>query len=175
MVVYTWWCWHICKGEEVGEVLKELEFKKRRDGSWIGKLYGSIMHWIKYSCGLCSPLNKLSKISKIIEIRSLELRVTAICANERQWLDSATGCYCSESSHRVWSMLLCGLFRGCDRTLALGHDRTRVCHRSRPGKAVGERSDTRRVRSVVPGRVRLIKIILGTSLFVTGLYDRTLL
>ena len=18
MVVYTWWCWHICKGEEVG-------------------------------------------------------------------------------------------------------------------------------------------------------------
>ena len=19
MAVYTWWCWHICKGEEVGE------------------------------------------------------------------------------------------------------------------------------------------------------------
>jgi hypothetical protein len=19
MMVYTWWCWHICKGEEVGE------------------------------------------------------------------------------------------------------------------------------------------------------------
>ena len=19
MVVYTWWCWHICKGEEVGD------------------------------------------------------------------------------------------------------------------------------------------------------------
>jgi hypothetical protein len=19
MIVYTWWCWHICKGEEVGE------------------------------------------------------------------------------------------------------------------------------------------------------------
>jgi hypothetical protein len=39
MVVYTWWCWHICKGEEVGEVLEELELKKRRDGSWIEKLY----------------------------------------------------------------------------------------------------------------------------------------
>ena len=24
MVVYTWWCWHICKGEEVGEEI-ELE------------------------------------------------------------------------------------------------------------------------------------------------------
>jgi hypothetical protein len=28
MVVYTWWCWHIYKGEEVGKVLEELEFKK---------------------------------------------------------------------------------------------------------------------------------------------------
>jgi hypothetical protein len=34
MVVYTWWCWHICEGEEVGEVLEELELKKRRDGFW---------------------------------------------------------------------------------------------------------------------------------------------
>jgi len=24
MVVYTWWCWHICKGKEVGEE-KELK------------------------------------------------------------------------------------------------------------------------------------------------------
>jgi hypothetical protein len=24
MLVYTWWCWHICKGEEVGEE-KELK------------------------------------------------------------------------------------------------------------------------------------------------------
>jgi hypothetical protein len=37
--VYTWWCWYICKGEEVGVVLEEIELKKRRDGSWIGKLY----------------------------------------------------------------------------------------------------------------------------------------
>ena len=22
MMVYTWWCWHICKGEEVGEEKK---------------------------------------------------------------------------------------------------------------------------------------------------------
>jgi hypothetical protein len=28
MVVYTWWCWHICNGEEVKEVLEELELKK---------------------------------------------------------------------------------------------------------------------------------------------------
>jgi hypothetical protein len=30
MVVYTWWCWHICKGEEVGEVLEALELKKEK-------------------------------------------------------------------------------------------------------------------------------------------------
>jgi hypothetical protein len=30
MVVYTWWHWHICKGEEVGEVLEELELKKEK-------------------------------------------------------------------------------------------------------------------------------------------------
>jgi hypothetical protein len=28
MVVYTWWCWHICKGE-VREVLEVLVLKKR--------------------------------------------------------------------------------------------------------------------------------------------------
>jgi hypothetical protein len=39
MVVYTWWCWHICKGKEVAEVLEQLELKKRRDGSWIRILY----------------------------------------------------------------------------------------------------------------------------------------
>jgi hypothetical protein len=30
---------HICKGEEVGEVLEKLELQKRSDGSWIGILY----------------------------------------------------------------------------------------------------------------------------------------
>jgi hypothetical protein len=39
MMVYTWWCWHICKGEEVGEVLEKLELKKRSDGTWFGILY----------------------------------------------------------------------------------------------------------------------------------------
>jgi hypothetical protein len=34
MVVYTWWCWHICKREEVGEVLEELELK--REGMALG-------------------------------------------------------------------------------------------------------------------------------------------
>jgi hypothetical protein len=24
MVVYTWWCWHICKGEGVGVVFDQL-------------------------------------------------------------------------------------------------------------------------------------------------------
>ena len=24
MVVYTWWCWHICKGEEVGVDVDQL-------------------------------------------------------------------------------------------------------------------------------------------------------
>jgi hypothetical protein len=48
-VVYTWWCWHICKGEEVGEVLEELELKKRRDDSWIRNCtdllcFGSSIH-----------------------------------------------------------------------------------------------------------------------------------
>jgi hypothetical protein len=30
--VYTWWCWHICKGE-VREVLEELVLKKEK--GWI--------------------------------------------------------------------------------------------------------------------------------------------
>jgi hypothetical protein len=34
MVEYTWWCWHICKGEEIGEVLEELESK--REGVALG-------------------------------------------------------------------------------------------------------------------------------------------
>jgi hypothetical protein len=25
MLVYTWWCWHICKEEGVGDVLEKLE------------------------------------------------------------------------------------------------------------------------------------------------------
>jgi hypothetical protein len=29
MVVYTWWCWHICKGEEV-ELFWINSVKKRR-------------------------------------------------------------------------------------------------------------------------------------------------
>ena len=33
MMVYTWWCWYICKGKEVREVLGKLELKKRSDGS----------------------------------------------------------------------------------------------------------------------------------------------
>jgi hypothetical protein len=39
MMVYIWWCWHNYKGEEVGEVLKKFELKKRSDGSWFGILY----------------------------------------------------------------------------------------------------------------------------------------
>jgi hypothetical protein len=64
----------------------------------------------------------------------------------------------------------CGLFRGCNRTLALGRNRMRLCHRSGPEKAEGERPDAMRVRSVVTGRVRLIKIVSRTSLLVTGRY-----
>jgi hypothetical protein len=48
--------------------LEKLELKKRSDGSWIGILCRSIMFWIKYACGMCSPLHKLSKMSKIIEL-----------------------------------------------------------------------------------------------------------
>ena len=28
MVVYTWWCWHICEGEEVGVETDELGEEK---------------------------------------------------------------------------------------------------------------------------------------------------
>jgi hypothetical protein len=28
MMVYTGWCWHICKEKEIGEVLEKLESKK---------------------------------------------------------------------------------------------------------------------------------------------------
>jgi hypothetical protein len=48
-MVYTWWCWHIYKGEEVGEVLEELELK--REGMVLGLeiyidplCFGSIIH-----------------------------------------------------------------------------------------------------------------------------------
>ena len=40
MVVYIWWCWHICKGEGVGvDQLEEEEkgvllFSGHLDGSW---------------------------------------------------------------------------------------------------------------------------------------------
>jgi hypothetical protein len=59
-------------------------------------------------------------------------------------------------------VLLRGLICGYDQTLAPGHDRTSLCHRSGPGKAEGERSDARRVRS--------IKIVSRTSLFAIGCY-----
>ena len=29
MVVYTWWCWHICLGEEVGVVVDQLREEKK--------------------------------------------------------------------------------------------------------------------------------------------------
>ena len=29
MVVYTWWCWHICKGEEVRVVVNQLREEKK--------------------------------------------------------------------------------------------------------------------------------------------------
>ena len=35
IVVYTWWCWHICKGEEVGVVVNQLgEEKEAKRGHW---------------------------------------------------------------------------------------------------------------------------------------------
>lgn len=54
MGVYTLWCWQICKGEEVGEVSKNLEFKKRSDGSWIRILLSSVMLWINMHVGCVS-------------------------------------------------------------------------------------------------------------------------
>jgi hypothetical protein len=32
MVVYTWWCWHICKGEVVGEEKEEKQGLDSADG-----------------------------------------------------------------------------------------------------------------------------------------------
>ena len=29
LVVYTWWCWHICKGEEVRVVVNQLREEKK--------------------------------------------------------------------------------------------------------------------------------------------------
>ena len=29
MVVYTWWCWHICKGEVVGVELDQLREERK--------------------------------------------------------------------------------------------------------------------------------------------------
>ena len=29
LVVYTWWCWHICKGEEAGVVVDQLREEKK--------------------------------------------------------------------------------------------------------------------------------------------------
>jgi hypothetical protein len=65
---------------------------------------------------------------------------------------------------------LCGLFWGCDRTLALGSDRTRMCHCFGPGKAEEERPDT--MGSLVNvDRTRLVdKTLSGTFVFTTELW-----
>ena len=38
MVVYTWWCWHICKGDEVGVDVDQLgdEMEVRRVSNYTG-------------------------------------------------------------------------------------------------------------------------------------------
>ena len=44
MVVYTWWCWHICKGEEVGvkidQLGEEIEAKQVTGGDRMQALAG---------------------------------------------------------------------------------------------------------------------------------------
>ena len=41
IVVYTWWCWHICKGDEVGVDVDQLgdETEARRVRNSTGALY----------------------------------------------------------------------------------------------------------------------------------------
>ena len=73
MVVYTWWCWHIYKGERIGVDVYQLG-KARKAFRCSSKIrlalgvkycFDSLFFWIKYSVGLCSPLNKLFIESKI--------------------------------------------------------------------------------------------------------------
>ena len=35
LVVYTWWCWHICKGEEVGVVNQHREVDDQVQDRWL--------------------------------------------------------------------------------------------------------------------------------------------
>ena len=78
MVVYTWWCWHICKGEGVGVGVDvdvdQLEEERKvfrcssntRMTLGVEYCFDPFLFWIIYSVELCSPLNKLSIESKII-------------------------------------------------------------------------------------------------------------
>ena len=43
MVVYTWWCWHICKGEGVGVDVDQLGKEERRFG--VLRTLGRLLEW----------------------------------------------------------------------------------------------------------------------------------
>ena len=50
MVVYTWWCWHICKGEGVGVDVDQLGKQERLFGvlwrlGWILEWNSGLIHY----------------------------------------------------------------------------------------------------------------------------------
>jgi hypothetical protein len=98
MVVYTWWCWHVCKGEEVAEVLEQLELKK--EGMALGLefcidplCFGSNMY---VGCvALC--------ISFLKCLRSSKSDFGAKSYGRSSERTSMTGRYYNESGHTVAS------------------------------------------------------------------------
>ena len=75
LAVYTWWRWHICKGEVVGVELDQLGEEKKvfrctlNYGMVLGlEFYIDPLCFASYLQVGCVPSEKLSKISKIIEI-----------------------------------------------------------------------------------------------------------
>ena len=43
MVVYTWWCWHFCKGEGVGVAADQLGKEERHFG--VLRTLGWLLEW----------------------------------------------------------------------------------------------------------------------------------
>ena len=43
LVVYTWWCWHICKGDEVTVIVDQL--REEKNVFWCTLNYRIVLYW----------------------------------------------------------------------------------------------------------------------------------
>jgi hypothetical protein len=153
-MLYTWWCWHICKGE-VGVELDQLGEEKKV--FWCTLNYRMVLGLEFCIYSLCFGSNmQVGCVALWISFskcpRSLKSEFEAKSYNHFSVERSVTGCWTeaqvqspvstSESNHRVQSLFVWGLFWGCNWTLTLGCDRTHPCHCSRPKNAEGKQLAT---------------------------------